>query len=230
MLKVNKVVTPSAEQWKITIEGARNPMNSWARSDSTFRDGNVKLGPNDLSLLERLARAGRDHRKYLRMLHVNITVTAPLYWWKEYDTYKIGTTTNSCSTMHKVTAKEFEFSDFSIDHLLHACSCDEFFYLDHKACSPLDVLDITIQALNRYRDLYRETGDKLYWQWIIQLLPTSYNQMRTLDLNYEVLANIYHSRRHHKLVEWHTFCDAIETLPYSHLITGGSTTPCTTLT
>ena len=227
MLKINKCVTPSPKQWEIVLEGARNPMNSWDKIDSTcYIDGDdepqYSLGDNDHSLLMRLRRAGTDHRKYLRMLPIFVTITAPLYWWKEFDTYKVGTTSNSCSTMHKIHAREFGFSDFSCDRLLHACSADEFVYPDgdFNACSPLDVLGVTIQALNHYRDLYLATNDKQYWEWMIQLLPTSYNQKRTVALNYEVASNIYHSRRNHKLTEWHTLCDFIETLPYSELITG----------
>lgn len=229
MLKVNKCITPSPKQWEIVVEGARNPMNSWDKMDSLFRidvddvdlDPQYVLGENDLSLLMRLRKAGTDHRKYLRMLPIHITITAPLYWWKEFDTYKVGTTTNSCSTMHKIHSKEFEYSDFSCDRLLHACSIDEFVYPNNlTACSPLDVLGVVIQALNHYRDLYLATNDKQYWEWMIQLLPTSYNQKRTISLNYENALSIYHARRNHKLTEWHTLCEFIETLPYAELITG----------
>lgn len=235
MLKINKYVTPSAKQWEIIIEGARNPMNSWDKMDSVYRidvddvglDPQYVIGESDLALLMRLRNAGTDHRKYLRMLPIHITITAPLYWWKEFDTYRVGTTTNSCSTMHKIHAREFEYSDFSSDRLLHACSVNEFVFDNGNAYSPLDVLGVTIQALNHYRDLYLATNDKQYWEWMIQLLPTSYNQKRTVSLNYEVLSNIYHARRNHKLTEWHTLCEFIETLPYSELITGEANSPCT---
>ena len=214
MLKINKSVTPSPEQWELVIEGARNPMNSWAKSDSElmfdldpFSEKGVwfNIGPNDLNLLTKLARAGKDHRKYMRMIPVLIDVTAPLYWWKEFDTYKVGTTANSTSTMHKIQSKAFSRDDFSHDHM------SDF---------ALDSLDRTIADIEDRRQKFLETKDKSYWYDMIQLLPTSYNQKRTLSLNYEVLANIYHSRRNHKLDEWHSLCDFIETLPYAHLITG----------
>lgn len=212
MLKINKVVLPSAEQWEIVVEGARNPMNSWDRSDSDF----PILGPNDLALLTKLARAGKDHRKYMRMIPVFVDITAPLYFWKEFDTYKVGTTANSTSTMHKIQSKEFSRDDFSHDHM------SDF---------ALASLDRTIAELEDRRQKFLETKDKSYWYDMIEILPTSYNQKRTVSLNYEVLSNIYHSRRNHKLDEWHTLCDFIETLPYSHLITGEvSLNPCTTST
>lgn len=207
MLKVNKCVLPSPKQWELVIEGARNPMNSWSKSDSYYvgDNGGFYVGPNDLNLLTKLARAGKDHRKYLRMLPVLIDVTAPLYWWKEYETYKVGTTSNSTSTMHKIQSKAFSRDDFSHDHM------SDF---------ALASLDRTIADLEDRRQKFLDTKDKSYWYDMIQLLPTSYNQKRTLSLNYEVLANIYHSRKNHKLNEWHNLCDFIESLPYSELITG----------
>jgi len=183
------------------IRGARNPLNSWNRSDSVYdEDGHYVLGENDLSLAVRLAKAGNDHRKYLRQIFVSVDVTAPLYWWKEYDTYKVGTVANSCSTMHKIHAKAFERADFSCDRMSErALSC-----LDH-----------VIEVLEQTRQQYLETKDKTHWHDMIQLLPSSYNQMRTCTLNYENLINIYYARRHHKLPEWHTYCDWIASLPYA---------------
>lgn len=183
------------------IRGARNPLNSWARSDSSYdEDGNYILGENDLSLARRLAVSGSDHRKYLRMIFVSVDITAPLYWWKEYDTYKVGTVANSCSTMHKIHSKEFSRDDFSHDRMSEvALSC----------------LDSTISVLEERRLKFIETKDTAYWNDMIQLLPSSYNQMRTCTLNYENLINIYYARRYHKLEEWHTFCRWIESLPYS---------------
>lgn len=165
-----------------------------------------------------LRNAGTDHRKFMRMIAVYLDITAPLYWWKEFDTYKVGTVANSCSTMHKIAAKEFTFDDFSHEKLINS-ACMEI-QEQHIRISPIQALATTIECLNSYRDLYLQTNDKKYWWQLIQLLPTSYNQKRTVMLNYEVLANIYKSRRHHKLDEWHTLCDWIESLPYSELITG----------
>lgn len=182
------------------IRGARNPLNSWAKSDSYYdENNNYILGENDLGLAKRLAKAGSDHRKYLRQIFVSVDITAPLYWWKEYDTYKVGTVANSCSTMHKIHAKAFERDDFSCDRM------SDF---------ALECLDNTISALEDRRQKFLETKDTAYWHDMIQLLPSSYNQMRTCTMNYENLINIYHARRHHKLPEWHEFCDWIETLPY----------------
>lgn len=190
------------------------------------------IGPNDYDLMTRLRNSGTDHRKFMRMITVYLDITAPLYWWKEYDTYKVGTVANSCSTMHKIHAKEFTMEDFSHEHLISDCNGDNnnaIWYKDPPKngpidCpimfSPLDALRITIGVLNTNRKAYIETKDKKYWQQMIQLLPSSYNQKRTVMLNYEVLANIYKSRRNHKLDEWHIFCDWIENLPYSELITG----------
>ena len=185
------------------IYSARNAMNSWDKSDSDLEKGIV--GSNDLALAKRLCNAGTDHRKFMRMITVYVDITAPLYWWKEFDTYKMGTVANSCSTMHKIHAKEFTLDDFSCEYL----------YL------PLQDLRPTIDLLNTYRERYLETKDKSDWYQIIQLLPSSYNQRRTVMLNYDVLANIYKSRRNHKLDEWHVFCEWIESLPYSELITDG---------
>lgn len=222
--------------WEHAVRGARNPMNSWDRSDSYYGcardDYELNLGPNDYDLMTRLRNAGTDHRKYMRMITVYADLTAPLYWWKEYDTYKVGTVANSCSTMHKIAAKEFTLDDFSMDHLGDVFS--ETGAKDFKSPTrvegtdliayglfdSLDVFQIILDALNHYRELFLATNDKKYWWQMIQLLPTSYNQKRTVMLNYEVLANIYKSRKNHKLDEWHTFCDWIESLPYSELITG----------
>ena len=238
--------------WNAAIRGMRNPMNSWEKSDShscgTCGDCDICIdydncpygydylkiivGPNDLDLMTRLRNSGTDHRKFMRMITVYVDITAPLYWWKEFDTYKVGTVANSCSTMHKIHDKEFTLDDFSHEHLI----CDwvgdnneAIFYKDPPENSPikcqlmftpLDALRITIGVLNTNREAYLKTKDKKYWWQMIQILPTSYNQRRTVMLNYEVLANIYKSRRNHKLDEWHTFCDWIENLPYAELITG----------
>ena len=214
--------------WEHAIRGMRNPMNSWEKSDSEFsvceceqwphdiKKSLVELGPNDLDLMKRLRNAGTDHRKFMRMITVYVDITAPLYWWKEFDTYKVGTVANSCSTMHKIADKEFTLEDFSCEHLMDDGD-EELAYGDWI---PLHVLEHIVVVLNRQRDRYLETKDKKYWWQMIQLLPSSYNQKRTVMLNYEVLANIYKSRRNHKLDEWRTFCDWIEELPYSEVITG----------
>lgn len=188
------------------------------------------VGPNDLDLMTRLSKAGTDHRKFMRMITVYLDITAPLYWWKEFDTYKVGTVANSCSTMHKIADKEFTLEDFSCEHLngepyhlewIESAMVDEDITSPHKVwATPLDILKYTIEMLNAYRLQYLETKNKNDWWQMIQLLPSSYNQRRTVMLNYEVLANIYKSRYNHKLDEWHTFCDWIESLPYSELITG----------
>jgi len=199
MLKVERIFVINMEN---AIRGERNPLNSWARRDS-YNDGggNTVLGENDLSLARRLAVAGSDHRKFLRQIIVSMDITAPLYWWKEFDTYKVGTVANSCSTMHKIQAKEFTREDFSCDRLT-----DE----------ALAVLDGVIAYLESERVKFNETKDKAAWHNMIQLLPSSFNQMRTVSMNYEVLINIYYARRHHKLAEWHTLCEAIEGLPYAN--------------
>ena len=198
MLKVERISVMNMEN---AIRGARNPMNSWAKMDSSYDDkGNFVLGENDLSLAHRLAVAGSDHRKFLRQIIVSMDITAPFYWWKEFDTYKVGTVANSCSTMHKIHVKEFDREDFSYDRMTEPA---------------LMQLDSLISFLEGERVKYNETKDKEHWNNIIQLLPTSYNQMRTVTLNYEVLINIYYARRHHKLDEWHVLCKAIENLPYA---------------
>ena len=248
-IKFENVVLPSSEQWEAIIIGTRNPMNSWDKSDSKFVEEidfdpsdhpcGVSLGKNDLDLMRRLAAGGPVHAKYRRMITVIVTITAPLYWWKEFDTYRVGVEKNSCSTMHKIHAKEFIIDDFSHEHL-DGVSRDMFMQNDNDQpyffCSFEDMLYIQIETLNRARKLYLETKDKKYWWQMIQLLPSSYNQKRTVMLNYEALAHIWNDRRRHKLDEWSWhegiidgdktnkayigFCDWIKTLPYSELITG----------
>ena len=188
--------------WEAAIRGARNPMNSWDRMDSCYNNGEFEIGENDYKLLKNLTIAGPEHRKWNRMVTVTMDITAPLYFFKEYDTYKVGTVANSCSTMHKIQAKKFEMSDFSVEHL-----------------RSLRVMHEVIDELNFYRDKFNKDKKKEDWWEMIQLLPTSYNQKRTVHLNYEVLGTIYHQRRHHKLDEWVEFCDTIKTLPYSEFIT-----------
>ena len=195
--------------WEAAIRGMRNPMNSWERSDSFFDNISVNIGKNDLELMTRLANAGPEHAKYRRMIVVTVDILAPLYWWKEFDTYKVGTVANSCSTMHKIADKEFTLDDFSHEHLL-----TEKETAWGNIC-PTITLECTISALNNFRKKYLETKDKKYWWQMIQLLPSSYNQKRTVMLNYEVLANIYRQRKDHKLDEWRDFCKWIEELPYS---------------
>lgn len=215
MIKIENTVTPSPEQWQATIRGTRNPMNSWGKSDSQFWPGHMRIGENDLDLMKRLVKAGTDHSKFMRFLPVMVDITAPLYWWKEFDTYKVGTVANSCSTMHKIQAQEFTLDDFSCEHL----------DIRTKA-----LLEEIIKALNDYRELYIEynpddfeikgcPSKKDIWWQMIQLLPSSYNQKRTVMLNYAVLRNIYHARAGHKLNEWQQFREWIESLPYSELIT-----------
>ena len=233
MIKIENVVAPSTEQWEAIIRGCRNPMNSWGKSDSyypeEYRYGDlpsdaVDIGDNDLNLMKRLCSAGTDHRKFMRMITVYADVTAPLYWLKEMDQYKVGTVSNSCSTMHKIHAKEFTLGDFSCEHLGDDWN-DRKNLVDYNGeyfNTPLNVMRWIIEVLNNYRDLYLETKDKKYWYEMIQLLPSSSNQRRTYLLNYEVLASIYKSRKGHRLDEWKTMLDWIETLPYSELITGES--------
>ena len=231
--------------WEHAIRGMRNPMNSWEKSDSFLcrevEDGTCPedcsfrgkcpvygtedffvLGDNDYTLMKNLRNAGTDHRKFMRMITVYVDITAPLYWWKEFDTYKVGTVVNSCSTMHKIAEKEFTLEDFSCEHLIDDINkCwDTNIEAGPLCCStPLNILEDIVFALNRYRKKYLETKNKNDWWQMIQLLPSSYNQKRTVMLNYEVLANIYKSRKNHKLDEWVEFCKWIETLPYSELIT-----------
>lgn len=198
MLLVDRISVMNLEN---AMRGARNPLNSWSRCDSYYdEEGNFCLGENDISLGSRLAHAGSDHRKFLRQIIVSMDITAPLYWWKEFDTYKVGTVANSCSTMHKIQAKEFTRADFSCERMTE---------------DALRVLDATIGFMESERVRFVETKDKSAWHNMIQLLPSSYNQLRTVTLNYEVLINIYYARRHHKLQEWHTLCEAIEKLPYA---------------
>ncbi len=198
MIKIERTSVMNMEN---AIRGARNPMNSWSRSDSFYDgEGNYVLGPNDLDLARRLRRAGSDHRKYLRQVFVSADVTAPLYWWKEYDTYKVATVANSTSTMHKITSRPFEIDDFSHDHMTP--ETEKF-------------MQVIVDRLESIRLRYLETKDKKDWYDIIQLLPSSYNQMRTCTFNYETLINIYYARKDHKLAEWHNFCDWIQTLPYA---------------
>ena len=242
--------------WEAAIRGMRNPMNSWEKSDSFLcrevEDGTCPedclfrgkcpvygtedffvLGDNDYTLMKNLRNAGTDHRKFMRMITVYLDITAPLYWWKEFDTYRVGVEKNSCSTMHKIHEKEFTLEDFSCEHLndepyhrewIESAVVDEDVTSPHKVwATPLDILRYTIEMLNAYRLQYLETKNKNDWWQMIQLLPSSYNQKRTVMLNYEVLANIYKSRKNHKLDEWVDFCKWIETLPYSELITDGRT-------
>ena len=245
MIKIENVDVVGLEH---AIRGMRNPMNSWDRSDSTccgdeddcdgcpglsnekvcdfglYNKGYI-LGPNDRTLATQLAAGGPVHAKYRRMITVYLDVVAPLYWWKEFDTYKVGTVTNSCSTMHKIHEKEFTLDDFSHEHLLaeDIINDDDAIYNDEHSCvcTPVHVIaGVILDTLNYYRKKYLKTKDKKYWWQMIQLLPSSYNQRRTLMLNYEVLYNIYHSRRAHKLDEWREFCKWIESLPYSEIITG----------
>jgi hypothetical protein len=239
MLKIENVETYG---WAAAIRGMRNPKNSWDRMDShpcleadwsgdcamVMNDDEPAkdcdpdkyhfcVGENDFKLMQTLAAAGQDHGKFLRMITVTLDITAPLYWWKEFDTYKVGTVANSCSTMHKIHAKEFTLDDFSHEHLMANCDNHE---AKIYAESAMDVLARTVATLNVYRDMFLQTSDKRYWWQLIQLLPSSFNQRRTVQLNYAVLKNIYHARKDHKLDEWHTLCDWIESLPYSELITG----------
>ena len=233
--------------WEAAIRGMRNPLNSWEKSDSLtctnckgclpgqecerYNNGTF-IGHNDYDLMKRLRNAGTDHRKFMRMITVYVDILAPLYWWKEFDTYKVGTVANSCSTMHKIADKEFTPDDFSHEHLMglmayveSPCLEDDFPAFEEKDDilffrTPIDILIHTVDELNFYRQRYLKTKDKKYWWQMIQLLPSSYNQRRTVMLNYEVLANMYKSRKNHKLDEWHDFCDWVKALPYSELITG----------
>ena len=242
MIKLEHVVLASPEQMEFIIEGMRNPMNSWEKSDSKVcnymskgycdacekqdncatcrEETDFYLGGMDEELMQRLANAGTDHRKFMRMMPVYVRITAPLYWWKEFDTYKVGTVANSCSTMHKIQEKEFTLEDFSCEHLyrfVEDTGGDIAPVWDFKK-----PMEYSIEMLNKARTKFLETKDKKYWWQMIQLLPSSYNQTRNVMMNYEVLANIYESRKDHKLDEWREFCKWIEELPYSELITGGA--------
>ena len=220
MLKIENV---DIFGWDAAIRGLRNPMNSWDKSDMAwvndgqewesvpaidfdFETGTKRIiGENNLKLMKKLSKAGSDHAKFLRMINVTVDITAPLYWWKEHDTYKVGTVANSCSTMHKIYAKEFTFEDFSMEHIGNVPNCDPMYYA---------AMDYVIMALNEARHCYLDTKDKAYWWQMIQLLPSSYNQKRTVQLNYQVLKSMYFARKDHKLDEWHTLCDWMLTLPY----------------
>ena len=236
--------------WEHAIRGMRNPMNSWEKSDSKTINAVLKseevvagvneyryepcepyvsVGPNDMELMMKLRNAGTDHRKFMRMITVYVDITAPLYWWKEFDTYKVGTVANSCSTMHKIHEKEFTLEDFSCEHLMHIFDDMSDVPLINGVCgdcsdctyTPSGILTCwTIPMLNKCRERFLETKNKKYWWQMIQLLPSSYNQKRTVMLNYEVLTNIYKSRKEHKLDEWRELCKWIEELPYSEIITG----------
>lgn len=233
MIKIENVVLPSPEQWRAIIMGARNPLNSWGKSDSQFDEAEdfdpedcelgFKLGDSDYSLMTKLAKAGTDHRKFMRMITVYADITAPLYWWKEFDTYKVGTVANSCSTMHKIAEKEFTLEDFSTEHLMEWSDYEDKVkdLKPDRMCNFKFYMLDTISALNNARELYLLTNDKRYWWQMIQLLPSSYNQRRTICTNYETLCSIYKSRKKHKLDEWVAFCNEwITSLPYSELITG----------
>lgn len=221
MIKLNTI---EVSGWIPAITSMRNPKNSWDRSDSKIEDGIWSIGEKDMNLALNLAKGGPVHAKYRRMINVYADITAPLYWWKEFDTYKVGTVANSCSTMHKIADKEFTVDDFSHEHLFTRLDKDLCMWtidVNGDACmySSHGFLEMNVELLNKCRARYLETKDKRYWWQMIQLLPSSYNQKRTVMLNYEVLHNIYFSRKNHKLDEWHTLCDWIETLPYSELIT-----------
>ena len=216
-----KIEETEVNGFKAAIRGMRNPMNSWDKSDSRYsclcmddkRDCPAEpyiVGPNDLALMKKLSKAGTDHSKFLRFITVTADITAPLYWWKEYDTYKVGTVANSCSTMHRIHAKEFTLEDFSCEHLIN----EPFLFTDEYVETYLDYMTDTIKALNCARRMFLETKDKKYWWQLIQLLPSSYNQKRTVLLNYQVLKTMYHARKNHKLDCWIEFCEWIETLPY----------------
>lgn len=232
MWSVIKIERTETYGWEAAVRGMRNPKNSWAKSDSHYcwepqypgggcfgcelnSDHNCRvdkyiIGKNDFDLMKTLSAAGNDHGKFLRMITVTVDLTAPLYWWKEFDTYKVGTVADSCSTMHKIHEKEFTFEDFSMEHIGHVPNCDPMYFA---------AMDYVIMALNEARHCYLDTKDKAYWWQMIQLLPSSYNQKRTVQVNYAVLKNMYHARKNHKLDEWHEFCRWIESLPYSELIT-----------
>ena len=232
MIKVENIETWGFDH---AIRGMRNPMNSWDKSDSDYGCGNLQcwkcqalgdvecddiyhnyvIGVNDLTLMRKLYKGGSEHRKYLRQIFVSMDITAPLYWWKEFDTYKVGTVANSCSTMHKIHAKEFTLDDFSHEHLIKYYNQGENYYFqDYSNASPLWLLTATVQLLNRCRCLYLKTNDKKWWWQLIQLLPSSYNQCRTITMNYENVVNMIQQREHHKLDEWREFVDILRSLPY----------------
>lgn len=249
-ITLEHVVLPSPEQMEFIIEGMRNPMNSWEKSDTYVkicRTGfhenkpcnpdcanpncsgpyiNKEIGPNDLDLMQRLSNAGTEHRKYMRMMPVYVRITAPLYWWKEFDTYKVGTVTNSCSTMHKIAAKEFDLEDFSCEHLKFNDNSPIYSDEGKVRLDGNGHTCLTINLLNYWRKQYLTSKSKDDWWQMIQLLPSSYNQTRNVMVNYEVLANIYRQRKNHKLDEWREFCNWIKTLPYQKLITGEEVTMC----
>ena len=241
MIKLENVVLASPEQMEFIIQGMRNPHNSWEKSDSDRCSsihacdihydhcdkcihsnkrigGDFAIGDNDHSLMQRLANSGTDHRKFMRMMPVYVRITAPLYWWKEFDTYKIGTVANSCSTMHKIAEKHFSVNDISCEMLMRGNVENG----DPELKAHYKHMTLVLDSLNNLRDLYLKTGDKKYWRCMIEMLPSSYNQTRNVMMNYEVLANIYKSRKEHKLDCWRDFCKWIEELPYSELITGGN--------
>lgn len=229
MIRIENTIVTGFES---AIRGMRNPMNSWDKSDSRFcvcsksdKTSCTEIGNNDLKLMQSLVKAGTDHSKFMRMINVSCDITAPRYWWTEYDTYKVGTVRNSCSTMHKISAKEFEQSDFSREHLTtldfqhyDILDTEEIERIEFQTAST-EILRLIIQCLNNYRKLYLATKNKKYWWQMIQILPQSYNQRATVQLNYAVLRKMYHARKNHKLDEWVEFCEWIETLPYSELIT-----------
>ena len=233
--------------WEAAIRGMRNPMNSWDKSDSfqcdvvgcrsedcpayiiedsfisCSQEGTYIIGEKDLALMNKLVSAGTDHSKFMRMINITMDITAPLYWWKEYDTYKVGTVRNSCSTMHKIAEKEFTLDDFSCENLIENDAKTELLAGGNDTnilITPKNLLNITIGCLNNYRRKFLNTREKQWWWQMIQLLPSSYNQRATIQMNYQVLRSMYHARKNHKLDEWREFCKWIETLPYSELITG----------
>lgn len=217
MIKIDKMETYG---WESAIRGMRNPMNSWGKSDSCFyisRDGHCtmpNIGPNDLELMTSLCKGGPVHAKFRRMIGISMDILAPLYWWKEFDTYKVGTVADSCSTMHKIHSKEFTFGDFSHEHLVGEFNADD----DVDA---FETLGVVVRCLNKYRDLYNSTGNKDYWWKMIQLLPSSYNQLRTVTMNYEVAVHMFNDRKCHKLDEWRIFCDELCMLPYAKQLIAG---------
>lgn len=230
-----KITNAEVFGWDAAIRGMRNPMNSWDKSDSKHWHETIVghvverrvVGMNDRALMKKLVKAGSDHAKFMRFINVTMDVTAPLYWWKEFDTYKVGTVANSCSTMHKIADKEFTLDDFSREQLMHTLEEAGIELLDANGegtdifVTPKSLMNIIVGCLNNYRTMYLKTNDKRWWWQMIQLLPSSYNQRRTVQLNYAVLRNMYHARRNHKLDEWRDFCSWVESLPYAELITLG---------